>query len=115
MTVYLIADIKITNDAWVPDYAAKVHHLVAKHGGKYISRSGNVTTVEGKPLDTTLIAIMEFPGRGAAMPFVNDPDYAPFVAARKAGSESRFQLIDNSDLAGTIPYLPKASHLDAVV
>lgn len=31
-----------------------------------------------------------------------------FVAARQQGSNSRFQLIDNTDLAGSIPYLPKA-------
>ena len=37
-----------------------------------------------------------------------DPKYAPYAAARQAGSESRFQLIDDTDLAGTIPYLPKA-------
>jgi hypothetical protein len=28
-------------------------------------------------------------------------------AARKQGSESRFQLIDNTDVAGTISYLRK--------
>jgi hypothetical protein len=33
--------------------------------------------------------------------------YAPYAAARQAGSESRFQLIDDTDVAGTIPYLPK--------
>ncbi len=107
MTAYLIADIKITNDQWVPAYAASVHELVRKHGGKYLSRSGNVKTLEGKPLDTTLIGLMEFPSAAEAEAFVSDPDYAPFVAARQAGSESRFQLIDGTDLAGTIPYLPK--------
>lgn len=105
MTAFLIADIKITDDKWVPDYAAKVHDIVHKHGGKYLSRSGNVKTLEGNPLATTLIAIMQFPSAMAAEAFVNDPSYAPFVAARKGGSESRFQLIDDTDLAGTIPYL----------
>jgi hypothetical protein len=38
--------------------------------------------------------------------FVSDPEYAPH-AARQSGSDSRFQLIDDTDLAGTIPYLPK--------
>jgi uncharacterized protein (DUF1330 family) len=80
---------------------------VHRHGGKYLSRSGNVTTIEGKPLDTSLVAIMAFPSKRAAEAFAHDPDYAPFVAARRAGSESRFQLIDDTDLAGTIPYLPK--------
>jgi uncharacterized protein (DUF1330 family) len=107
MTAYVIADIRVTDDKWVPAYAASVHEFVHKHGGKYLSRSGNVKTLEGKPLETSLIAIMEFPSTTAAEAFVNDPNYAPLVAARKAGSESRFQLIDDTDLAGTIPYLRK--------
>jgi len=107
MTVYVIADVKVTNDGWVPAYAASVHDLVHKHGGKYLSRSGNVKTMEGKPLDTTLIALMEFPSAQAAQAFAADPSYAPFAAARKDGSESRFQLIDDTDVAGTISYLPK--------
>jgi len=108
MTAYVIADIKVTNDKWVPAYAASVHELVHAHGGKYLSRSGNVKTLEGKPLDTSLIAIMAFPSTKAAEAFVNDPKYAPYVAARQNGSDSRFQLIDDTDLAGTISYLPKA-------
>lgn len=107
MTVYVIADIKVTNDRWVPAYAASVHDLVHKHGGKYLSRSGNVKTLEGKPLETTLIALMQFPSTKAAEAFAADPQYAPYVATRRDGSESRFQLIDDTDLAGTIPYLPK--------
>jgi len=91
----------------VPAYAASVHDLVHKHGGKYLSRSGNVTILEGKPLDTTLIALLEFPSADAVRAFITDPEYAPYAAARQAGSESRFQLIDDTDLAGTIPYLPK--------
>ena len=87
MTAYVIADIKITDDKWVPAYAASVHDLVHKHGGKYLSRSGNVKTLEGKPLDTTLIALMAFPTAQAAHAFVTDPNYAPYAAARQAGSE----------------------------
>ena len=108
MTVYMIADIKITDNKWIPAYAASVHELVHKHGGKYLSRSGNVKTLEGNPLDTNLIALIEFPSAQAVTSFLADPKYAPFAAARKGGSESRFQLIDDTDLAGTIPYLSKA-------
>jgi uncharacterized protein (DUF1330 family) len=107
MTVYLIAHIKVTDDAWVPAYAASVHDIVHKHGGKYLSRSGNVKTLEGKPLDTTLVALLQFPSAEAAEAFVNDPAYAPHAAARQGGCESQFVLIDDTDLAGTIPYLPK--------
>jgi uncharacterized protein (DUF1330 family) len=107
MAAYLIADVRVTDDRWVPAYATSVHDLVHKHGGKYLTRSGNVKTLEGKPLDTTLIALMEFPSMEAAKAFATDPSYAPYAAARQDGSESRFQLIDDTDLAGTIPYLPK--------
>ena len=64
-------------------------------------------TLEGQPLETTLIALMEFPSAAAAEGFVNDPDYGPLVSSRRRGSVSRFQLIDDTDLAGTIPYLKK--------
>jgi uncharacterized protein (DUF1330 family) len=88
MTVYLIADIKVTDNGWIPD-AASVHELVHKHGGKYLSRSGNVKTLEGKPLDTTFIALLEFPSAEAVQAFATDPNYARYAAARHAGSESR--------------------------
>jgi len=107
MTVYVIADVKVTDDRWVPAYAASVHDIVHKHGGKYLARSGNVKTLEGRPLDTTLIALLQFPSAEAAEAFVSDPEYAPHAKARQSGSDSRFQLIDDTDLAGTIPYLAK--------
>ncbi len=107
MSVFLIADIKITDDSWVPDYAAKVHDIVEKHGGKYLSRSGNISNLEGDPLDAMLVAPIEFPSRRALESFVSDPAYAPFAEARKRGSIGRFRVIDDTDIAGTIPYLKK--------
>lgn len=105
MSVYLIAEIKVTDDGWVPEYAANVHDLVEKHGGRYLSRSGNIATLEGEPRANTLIAILEFPSRAALDGFAGDPAYAPYGKARQAGSTSIFQVIDDTDIAGTIPYL----------
>lgn len=107
MSVFMIADIKVTDGKWIPDYAASVHEFVHKHGGKYLARSGNVKTLEGKPLDTNLIALIEFPSADAVKAFATDPAYAPFANARREGSESRLQLIDDTDLVGTISYLRK--------
>jgi len=107
MTAYLIAEVKVTDDAWVPEYAAKVHDIAAKHGGKYLSRSGRITTLEGSPRDLSLIALIEFPSPEAASAFARDPEYAPFGSARQAGSESHLCVVDDTDVAGTIPYLGK--------
>jgi uncharacterized protein (DUF1330 family) len=108
MCVFLIAEVDVTDDAWIPDYAAKVHDIVASHGGKYLSRSASIEQLEGESQDTTLIALIEFPSADALKAFVNDPEYAPFAKARQDGSDSRFRMIDDTDVAGTISYLPAA-------
>ncbi len=108
MSVFLIADITVTDDGWVPEYAANVHKIVEKHGGRYLSRSGNITTLEGEPSNATLIAVLQFPSAEALQDFAGDPEYEPYARARQAGSVSRFQMIDDSDIAGTIPYLQTA-------
>ncbi len=107
MAVYLIANVKVTDEAWLPDYAANVHDIVHKHGGKYLSRSGNITIIEGERPDATLIALLKFPSVEAVQAFAKDPAYAKYSQARQAGSVSRFHVIDDTDAAGTIPYLPK--------
>lgn len=107
MTAFLIAEVKVTDDAWVPDYAARVHDIAAKHGGRYLSRSGNIETLEGTRRDETLIALIQFPDRAAAHAFANDPEYAPYGKARQDGSDSHLCVIDDSDIAGAIPYLTK--------
>ena len=107
MSIYVIADVKVTNDSWIPEYAANVHPIVHKHGGKYLTRTGNIETVEGEALDTTLVALIEFPSKEAFEAFATDPEYAPYGEARQAGSVSRFHVLDSSDVAGTIPYLDK--------
>ncbi|MCP5214201.1 MAG: DUF1330 domain-containing protein [Pseudomonadales bacterium] len=107
MAVYVIADVKVTDDSWIPEYAAHVHEIVHRHGGKYLSRSGNIINVEGEPLDTTLIALLEFPSMESVKAFADDPDYAKYAQARQAGSVSKLNVIDDTDVAGTIAYLGK--------
>ena len=105
MTHYLIAQVKVNDDSWIPDYAANVHDIVHRHEGKYLSRSGNIETLEGDESTANLVAIIEFPTGEALHAFVSDPDYAPYAEARQAGTDSHFIAIDATDAAGTIPYL----------
>lgn len=109
MAAYLLAHVNVSDDAWIPDYAARVHDLAAKHGGKYLSRSANVTPLEGDAPDVTVIALIEFPTVQAAQDFAADPDYRPFAEARIAGSDSTLFVIDDTDATGGIPYLPSGA------
>ena len=61
MPCYLIAEVKVTDDGWIPDYAARVHDIVARHGGRYLSRSGRIEALEGEAPDASLVALIEFP------------------------------------------------------
>ena len=54
-----------------------------------------------------MIALIQFPSLEAVQAFANDPEYAPYAEARQDGSVSRLHIIDDTDLAGAIPYLPK--------
>lgn len=105
MAHYLVAQVKVNDDSWIPDYAANVHDIVHRHGGKYLSRSGNITLLEGNECTSNLVAIIEFPTGEALHAFVSDPEYAPYAKARQEGTDSYFIAIDASDVAGTIPYL----------
>lgn len=105
MSAYLICHVTVKDDAWMPDYIQNVHEIVEKHGGKYLSRSANITTVEGAGSGASIIALLEFPTMDALDAFVADPDYKPYADARMAGTTSTFEAIDDTDAAGTIPYL----------
>jgi len=105
MAHFLVAQLTVNDDSWIPEYAAKVHEIVHRHGGKYLTRSGNITTLEGEESTLSLVAIIEFPTGDALHAFVNDPEYAPYAKARQDGTDSHFIAIDATDVAGTIPYL----------
>ena len=108
MSVFVIAEIKLSNDSWVSDYGANVHPIVEKHGGKYLTLSRNVTVLEGEDRGNTLIAILQFPDAASVVAFASDPDYAPYGKARQAGGINSFQMIVDTDIVGTIPYLAAA-------
>lgn len=105
MAHYMIAQVKVNNESWIPDYAANVHEIVHRHGGKYLSRSASITTLEGEEFAADMVALIEFPTEIAMQQFMADPDYAPYAEARKAGTDSQLIGIDATDAAGTIPYL----------
>ena len=58
-------------------------------------------------LSRTIAARIQFPSMEAVLAFAQDPAYAPYAQARQEGSVSRLHVIDDTDVAGTIPYLAK--------
>jgi len=97
MTYYSVLAVTPTSEDWIPDYLAPVNACVAKHGGKYLARTGTHEQVEGQPREAALRIVIEWPSAEAAKAFMADPDYIPHLEARTAGSVSEHFLIEAKD------------------
>ncbi len=97
MTCYSILEVTPTDDAWIPGYLEPVAAIIDKHGGKYLARTTSHERLEGEGEDPALRVILEWPSAEAAKAFVADPEYAPHLAARHAGSVSHHVIIEGKD------------------
>ena len=86
-----------TDDGWIPGYLPVASALVARHGGRYLARTASHEQIEGAASPTGLRIILEWPSREAATAFMNDPEYAPHLAARSAGADCVHFLIEGRD------------------
>lgn len=74
-------------------YMDMAEAAIAKHGGRFLVRSGNAEIIEGSgPMGR--IVILEFPSRAAAATFFHSDDYAPALALRQSMSNARGILLD---------------------
>ena len=96
MAFYSVLDVTPTNTDWVPGYVGPTTALVSKHGGRYLARTASHECMEGAG-EAGLRVIIEWPSREAAVAFIEDPEYAPHLAARTEGSVSNHFLIEGKD------------------
>jgi uncharacterized protein (DUF1330 family) len=81
MTVILT----ISDTSWIGEYVKNVPPIMQKHGGRPVTVSGPVEVLEGDTVPSQ-VAVFAFPSTEALKAFMDDPDYAPWKEARKAGS-----------------------------
>ncbi len=97
MPFYSLISSTPTSEDWIPSYVASVGAIVAKHGGKYLSRTTNIERMEGTGDNPAVLVVIEWPTKEAGIAFMNDPEYKPFLGARLAGSVSHHFLFDGKD------------------
>ncbi|MEM6941661.1 MAG: DUF1330 domain-containing protein [Pseudomonadota bacterium] len=97
MAYYSVLAVTPTLEDWIPDYLPTANKLVAAHGGKYLARTANHEQIEGSDQPAALRIVIEWPSKEAAMNFMNDPDYAPHLAARTQGATSFHYVIEGKD------------------
>lgn len=98
MPCYSVLAVTPTTEDWIPDYIGAANALVAKHGGKYLARTGSHERLEGDGEEGALRIVIEWPSKDAAKEFMSDPGYVPHLKARTAGSNSHHFLIEGDDV-----------------
>lgn len=97
MTYYSYFEVTLTNDEWVTDYVKATTDLIPAHGGRIVARTSKHETLEGDRDRPAMRVLVEWKTRENALAFMNDPEYAPHLAARTAGSVSHHALFKAQD------------------
>ena len=93
MAAYLIAEHIITDAAKFDEYRTKVAPMMAKHGGRYLTKAGSHKLPEGGHWAPQRVVIIEFPDMESLDAWYKSPEYQPLIALRKACTSDLDMLI----------------------
>lgn len=98
MKYYSVAEMNITDRAWIRDYVQNVTRMVEKRGGRYLARTNNMERLEGRRANPHVFLIIEWPSEEAAKAFYESEEYRPYLRSRLAGSNGEFVLVAGEDI-----------------
>jgi uncharacterized protein (DUF1330 family) len=93
LSVYIIADIEIKDEAAYREYQALVPATIEMYGGKYLVRGGEATVVEGD-WATNRVVVLEFPDAETAQRWATSPEYAPVAEIRHRAANSKAIIVE---------------------
>jgi uncharacterized protein (DUF1330 family) len=98
MPAYLIAEHTITDAAKFEEYRVKVGPLIAKHGGRYITKPGSHVVLEADNAvwQPQRVVIVEFPDMAALQAWYDSPDYAPLIGIRRQSAKDMLITLDGA-------------------
>ena len=96
MSAYVIAEHIITDVAKFEEYRTKVGPMIARYGGRYITKGGSHKMPEGGHWRPERVVIIEFPDMQRLNDWYASAEYAPLKALRKA-STSDLDMMFNAD------------------
>jgi uncharacterized protein (DUF1330 family) len=82
MPAYLIAAHKITDPTKFEIARAKAASLIKKHGGRYLTKSGNHKVLGNPAWQPDRVVIIEFADMAALNAFYASPEYQPVLQLR---------------------------------
>ena len=93
MKAYVIAAETINDSAMFDLYRKEVPATLVPFGGKFVTRGGNPTVIEGEWLHPRLV-IIEFPSRTAAEDWYKSAEYQKIISPRHKSSVGNLIIVD---------------------
>ena len=89
MPAYLVVEHIITDAAKFEEYRVKVGPMIAKHGGRYLTRGGSHKMPEGGHWKPERVVIIEFPDMASLNAWYTSAEYQPLIALRKQSTSDQ--------------------------
>lgn len=96
MKAYLVLDFSIRDLEGFRPYITNVPRYIERHGGRYIVRGAEPTTIEGDWSPERMV-IIEFPSRQNAEQFLADPEFRELAKIRHRTTVSKLVLVDGGE------------------
>ncbi len=94
MSTYLVAMMTVHDPDTYRKYTDRTPATVKKHGGRFLTRGQEVSTLEGEPYEGRMV-ILEFPSTTAAQAWLADPDYEEAATFRHVSSTMSMLLMQD--------------------
>jgi uncharacterized protein (DUF1330 family) len=88
LAAYVIADVEVTDPVRYENYRKLTPAAIARYGGRFIARGGEVVPLEGGWQPARMVLI-EFPTLEAARTFYDSPEYRAARDARAGAARMR--------------------------
>jgi uncharacterized protein (DUF1330 family) len=92
MSVYAIAQLKITDRAAYDRYQAKFMGVMKRYQGRVLAADEKPLVIEGE-WERDKVVLLSFPDEAAFREWAESPDYLEISKDRKAGSEAVVLLV----------------------
>ncbi len=93
MPAYVVSMMSIQDPDIYKKYTDRTPPIVARYGGKFLARGGDITTIEGEAYKDRMV-ILEFPSKQSVLDWMADPEYQDARTFRHASSEAKILLIE---------------------
>ena len=84
MPAYLIVEHTITDATKFEEYRVKVGPMIAKHGGRYLTKGGSHKLLEVSRRPPDRVVFIEFPDMSALEAWYTSSEYQPLIALRQS-------------------------------